>query len=198
MFTGIITDIGTIKEIDTSGDWIMTVAAQSMLTNLELGASVAHSGICLTVIKKSEDSFKVQLSAETLSKTTARKWSIGTRINLERALRMGDELGGHLVSGHVDGIAKLTECLPENDSLRLTFSLPESFASFVAPKGSIALDGVSLTVNEVDGPTFGINIIPYTQEHTTLGSLILGGEVNFEIDLMARYVARMIGQQGLS
>lgn len=194
MFTGIIQDIGVVTALDKAGDWVLTIAAAKLpLERLPLGASVACNGICLTVIRKTTADFTVQLSNETVQLTTAQHWQIGQPLNLETALRVGDELGGHIVSGHVDGVAELVAREFEQDSLRLTFALPEKFAAFVAPKGSITLDGVSLTVNQVSGGRFGINIIPYTQQETTLGKLQVGHKVNFEIDMIARYVARMLG-----
>lgn len=192
MFTGIIHDIGSIAAIDKTGDWTLTIATKKLpLEKTALGASVACSGICLTVIEKSAGQFKVQVSMETLSKTSAVHWKTGQRINLEPALRMGDELGGHLLSGHVDGVARVVSRSGEGDSLRLQFEVPGQFARFLAPKGSAAIDGVSLTVNDVDGARFGVNIIPHTQDMTTLASLNPGDEANFEVDMIARYVARM-------
>ena len=197
MFTGIIQDIGTIAVIEKAGDWVITIAASpALLGSLSLGASVACSGVCLTVIRFTDKDFTVQASGETLSKTTLGSWQTGTKINLERALRMGDELGGHMVSGHVDGIARVVSLTPDGDSLRFQFEIPAAFQSFLAPKGSITLDGISLTVNEVDGNIFGVNIIPHTQMATTLGEKKVGDTLNFEIDLIARYVGRMLDQRG--
>ncbi|HAX90992.1 MAG TPA: riboflavin synthase [Rhodospirillaceae bacterium] len=197
MFTGIIQDIGTIAVIEKAGDWVITIAASpALLGSLSLGASVACSGVCLTVIRFTDEDFTVQASGETLSKTTLGAWQVGTKINLERALRMGDELGGHMVSGHVDGIARVVSLTPEGDSLRFQFEIPAEFLSFLAPKGSITLDGISLTVNEVDGNIFGVNIIPHTQTATTLGEKKVVDTLNFEIDLIARYVGRMLDQRG--
>lgn len=192
MFTGIIADIGVIKSIKKQGDWIVGIAAPSLLADMELGASVACAGMCLTVIEILPDSFKVQLSTETVAVTTAKNWAVGTKLNLERALRMGDELGGHIVTGHVDGLAEIISITPEQESLRFSFKIPDEFASFIASKGSVSLDGISLTVNEVDGSTFGVNIIPFTQEKTTIGAMKVGDLMNFEVDLMARYVARQL------
>jgi riboflavin synthase len=194
MFTGIITDLGEVREIRRQGDMRLTIGTSYPVSEIALGASIAHNGVCLTVIDTGPDHYAIQASDETLSKTTLGSWQIGRRINLERALRMGDELGGHLVSGHVDAIARLVGRHTENESWRLTFSMPETLAPFIAPKGSVALDGVSLTVNEVEGVTFGVNIIPHTQTHTTLGSLSPGDPVNMEIDMLARYVARLAGK----
>ncbi|HEY0526275.1 MAG TPA: riboflavin synthase [Stellaceae bacterium] len=194
MFTGIITDIGTVRAVVPGGDTRFEIATGYDTASLALGASVACSGACLTVIETGPDWFAVQASAETLARTTLGGWRPGTRINLERALRLGDELGGHIVSGHVDGVATIVSRRPEGDSLRFAFELPETFARAVAPKGSIAIDGVSLTVNEVDGPRFGVNIIPHTQSWTTFGFMQSGDHVNFEIDMLARYVARLLGK----
>ncbi|MGE0109242.1 MAG: riboflavin synthase [Bdellovibrionales bacterium] len=193
MFTGIIADIGTVASIYKKGDWIVEITAPKMLKGMVLGASVACAGICLTVIEMMPKGFKVQLSTETVSVTTAKGWDVGTRINLERALCAGDELGGHIVTGHVDGLAKIIAITPEKDSLRFSFEVPDALAPFIASKGSVALDGISLTVNEVDGAQFGVNVIPFTQEKTTLGAAKAGDILNCEVDLMARYVARQLG-----
>ncbi len=191
MFTGIVQDIGRVAGIERQGDWILTVAPTQMgLTDVALGASIACNGICLTVIDKNPQDFYVQMSQETLDTTTARRWAIGQSVNLERALRVGDELGGHYVSGHVDGMASLVDKQPDGDSLRLTFELPHEFTRFVVSKGSITLDGVSLTVNDVSGSRFGVNLIPHTLHMTTLGALPAFGAVNFEIDMIARYIDR--------
>jgi riboflavin synthase len=195
MFTGIVTDLGEIRSIRREGDMRLVIGTHYPTAELELGASIAHNGVCLTVIAKGADWYEVQASDETLSKTTMGSWRVGQRINLERALRLGDELGGHLVSGHVDGVARLADKRPEKDSLRLGFTAPAELARFVAPKGSVALDGVSLTVNEVEGARFGVNIIPHTQQATTLGGLAVGDPVNMEIDMLARYVARLIAKE---
>jgi len=196
MFTGIIQECGTISALDTRGDWIVTIAAPLTVKDLTIGASVACSGVCLTVISLSDTAFTVQVSTETLDKTCAKHWTVGTKLNLERALRMGDELGGHMVSGHVDGVAQVVSCTPEQDSLRFVFVVPDEFARYLAPKGSITLDGISLTVNNVDGSRFGVNIIPHTQSVTTMGSRTVGDVLNFEIDVIARYVGRMLVEQG--
>jgi riboflavin synthase len=190
MFTGIIQDIGEVARVEGAGDVTLTVRTAALTP--VVGASVAHNGICLTVIAIEGETYRVQYSAETASKTTCGMWRVGTRLNLEPALRVGDELGGHIVTGHVDGVAHLAARACENDSLRLTFEIPAALARFVAPKGSVALDGVSLTVNEVVGARFGVNIIPFTQTHTTLGALQVGDALNVEIDTLARYVARMV------
>ena len=195
MFTGIVQDIGEITAIDKKGDWVVAVATHLPLTQTAIGASIAHSGVCLTVLefgdKGTRREYKVQLSEETLSKTTALRWQVGTKINLETALKVGDELGGHYVSGHIDGIARVTGLTQSGDSWRVQFDVPMEFARFIAAKGSVTIDGVSLTVNYVDGVQFGVNIIPHTQKVTTLGGLKIGDETNFEVDMIARYVDRM-------
>lgn len=199
MFTGLITGIGTIKAVTPLGNGqdarftIQTPDNEDWKdAEKKLGASIACSGVCLTVIEAGADWFTVEVSAETLSKTTLGTWRYGTRINLERSLRLGDELGGHLVSGHVDGLAAVISATPENGSTRWVFELPLELAPFVAAKGSIAINGVSLTVNEVDGPRFGVNIIPHTAEHTNFSVLRAGDRVNVEIDMLARYLARQL------
>lgn len=194
MFTGIVTDLGEVRKVarDQGQDARFEVATQYDLSTVEIGASIAHNGVCLTVIEKAAGTYVIQASAETLSKTTLGDWQAGTRVNLERACKVGDELGGHIVSGHVDGVARVVSIRPENESLRFTFEAPVDLAKFVAPKGSVALDGVSLTVNEVDGRLFGINVIPHTQAVTTFGTLREGDRVNMEIDMLARYVARLL------
>jgi len=188
MFTGIIQAIGTIHSIDRLGDWTVTIVPRTPLGEVSPGSSIACSGICLTVTETAPDRFKAQVSAETLGKTTASRWNVGARLNLERSLRMGDEVGGHLVAGHVDGVACVKRREKEGDSVRYQFEAPPEYAPFLAPKGSITLDGVSLTVNEVDGPRFGVNIIPHTRLMTTLGELQPGDKVNFEVDMIARYI----------
>jgi len=194
MFTGIVTDIGTVKEIRPGGDTTFVIATKLGLENLALGASICCAGVCLTAIDHGADWFAVQASAETLSRSTLKTWRVGTRINLERALKAGDELGGHIVSGHVDAVAEIVERRREGDSERFAFRVPDEFAKAVAPKGSVALDGVSLTVNEVQGNRFGVNLIPHTLTHTTFGAAKVGDRVNFEVDMLARYVARLTGQ----
>lgn len=194
MFTGIITDLGTVRAISGDGDRRLEISTKFDMDTVPIGASIANNGICLTVIEKGPDWFAVQASEETLSKTTARDWAAGRRLNLERALKVGDELGGHIVSGHVDGVATIVAITPEHDSLRFTFEAPADLAKFVAPKGSVALDGVSLTVNEVSGARFGVNIIPHTQAETTFGQYRPGDRVNMEIDMLARYVARLLAK----
>ena len=199
MFTGIVTALGTVREVQPIGGAhdlrvVIGVSPEFLAEPVAavLGASIACSGVCLTVVQLGGDSFGVDASAETLAKTTAGGWKPGSRINLERSLRIGDELGGHLVSGHVDGVAEVLEAAPENASVRWRFRAPRDVARFIAPKGSVALDGVSLTVNEVDGAIFGVNIIPHTASVTSFGTLQPGGRVNLEVDTLARYVARIL------
>ncbi|HEX4193651.1 MAG TPA: riboflavin synthase [Stellaceae bacterium] len=194
MFTGIITDIGTVREIRPGGDTTFVIETDLDLSDLALGASIACSGVCLTAIEHGVNWFAVQVSAETLSRSTLKQWQVGSRINLERALKAGDELGGHIVSGHVDAVAEIVERRKEGDSERFSFRVPDEFARAVAPKGSVALNGVSLTVNEVQGNRFGVNLIPHTLAHTTFGAAKVGDRINFEIDMLARYVARLTGQ----
>ncbi|MEC9105150.1 MAG: riboflavin synthase [Pseudomonadota bacterium] len=193
MFTGIITDIGIVRMVQMRGDMRARLGCGYDMAGVDMGASIACDGVCLTVVAKGDDWFEVDISAETLSKTSigSNGWAVGQRLNLERALRVGDELGGHIVSGHVDGVARIVAASRDGDSLRLTFEAPAALARFVAPKGSVALNGTSLTVNEVDGNRFGINLIPHTQEVTTWGDAAEGDAVNLEIDTLARYVARL-------
>ncbi|KAF0675695.1 riboflavin synthase [Profundibacterium mesophilum] len=196
MFTGIITDIGEILETERRGDLRARIATNYALDGIAIGASIACDGVCLTVISTGKEPrpwFDVEISAETLSKTNIaeRGWPPGRRINLERALRVGDELGGHIVSGHVDGVARITQMREEGDSTRVTLEAPSELARFIAPKGSVALNGASLTVNEVEGARFGINFIPHTKTATTWGDAAVGDPVNLEIDTMARYVERL-------
>jgi riboflavin synthase len=195
MFTGIISDLGRVREVRRAGDTRFVIETGYAAESIAIGASIACSGACLTVVEKGEGWFAIDASAETLSRTTLGEWRPGTRINLERALRMGDELGGHIVSGHVDAVARIVSRRPEGDSLRFLFELPEAYARTVAPKGSVALDGVSLTVNEVEGSRFGVNIIPHTARETTFGAAQEQGKVNFEMDVLARYVARLLGKE---
>ncbi len=194
MFTGIITDIGTVLELHRQGDLRARIGTGYDVGGIDIGASIACDGVCLTVVDlggSPQNWFDVQISAETLSCTTLGAWEKGQRINLERALRVGDELGGHIVSGHVDGLAQVIGIRPEGDSLRVTFRAPQALAGFIAPKGSVALNGTSLTVNEVNGTDFGINFIPHTRQATTWGDVAEGDAVNLEVDTMARYVARL-------
>ena len=193
MFTGIITDIGIVRAVEMRGDMRARIGCGYDMSGVDLGASIASDGVCLTVVAKGDDWYDVDISAETLSKTNigSEGWQVGQRLNLERALRVGDELGGHIVSGHVDGVARIVSAVNDGDSLRLTFEAPPELARFVAPKGSVALNGTSLTVNEVDGNRFGIDLIPHTQQVTTWGDAREGDAVNLEIDTLARYVARL-------
>lgn len=191
MFTGIITDIGTIVELEQQGDLRARIGTAYDTATIDLGASIASDGVCLTVIEMGSDWYDVQISAETVSKTNLGGWVVGKRVNLERALKVGDELGGHIVSGHVDGVAEVVAIADEGDSTRVTLRAPKALARFIAPKGSVALNGTSLTVNDVDGCDFGINFIPHTKEMTTWGDVKLGDPVNLEIDTLARYVARL-------
>ncbi len=191
MFTGIITDIGRVRAVaETARDRRYEIETAWDTSGIDRGASISHSGVCLTVVEKQQGWFAVEVSGETLSKTTLGSWAAGTRINLERATRAGDELGGHIVSGHVDGLGEVVEITPEGGSHRIVVEAPDPLHRFIAAKGSITVDGVSLTVNSVDGRRFGLNIIPHTWEATTLGQLQVGDAVNLEIDMLARYLAR--------
>lgn len=191
MFTGIITDIGRIQALEHQGDLRARIATGYDTATIDIGASIACDGVCLTAVALGEGWFDVDISAETLSKTNLDTWSDGHAVNLERALKVGDELGGHIVSGHVDGVAEIVSMQDEGDSTRVTFRAPEKLAKFIAPKGSVALNGTSLTVNEVKGRDFGINFIPHTKQATTWGRVKLGDRINLEIDTLARYVARL-------
>lgn len=191
MFTGIITDMGEILELEQRGDLRARIGTAYDMATVDMGASIASDGVCLTVIAKGEGWYDVEVSAESVSKTNLGDWAVGRKVNLERALKVGDELGGHIVSGHVDGVAHLVEMVEEGDSTRMMFEAPEALAKFIAPKGSVTLNGTSLTVNEVDGCRFGINVIPHTKEVTTWGRVAVGDVINLEIDTMARYVARL-------
>ena len=194
MFTGIITDIGKVLELEQKGDLRARIGTGYDSAGIDIGASIACDGVCLTVIAlggSPQNWFDVEISAESISKTNIGGWAVGKTLNLERALKVGDELGGHIVSGHVDGLAEVVGLRREGDSTRVTFRAPHSLAGFIAPKGSVALNGTSLTVNEVDGTDFGINFIPHTQIATTWGDVAPGDRVNLEIDTMARYVARL-------
>lgn len=191
MFTGLITDIGEVREVERSTDARFVIATAYDMAAVEIGASIACSGACLTVVEKTADSFLVDVSAETLACTTLGQWQEGRRINLEQSLRLGAELGGHLVQGHVDDVAAVTARRPDGESIRFEFDAPEELAYYIARKGSVAIDGISLTVNEVDKRRFGVNIIPHTAQQTTLGATQPGDNVNLEVDLLARYVARL-------
>lgn len=195
MFTGIITDIGRIAKITKAGDTRFDILTSYDPETIALGASIACSGVCLTVVEKGTGTdghwFAMEASKETLDVTTAGQWREGSLLNLERALKMGDELGGHIVSGHVDGIAKIVSIVAEGDSQRYSFEAPKNLMGFIAPKGSVTLDGTSLTVNQVSAQNFGVNLISHTQEVTTWGAAREGDLVNLEIDVLARYVARL-------
>ncbi len=195
MFTGLVSDIGRVRQVEKRGDTHLVIATHYDVSAVDAGASVACAGICLTVVDKGTAKdrwFAVTASGETLSKTTMGGWKKGTFVNLERPLRVGDEFGGHIVTGHIDGIADVVSVKPEGESVRMVFKAPTPVAPFIAAKGPVALDGVSLTVNETKGARFGVNIIPHTSEVTTFGRLKPGDKVNLEIDIFARYVARLV------
>lgn len=191
MFTGIVTDIGEVLELTQEGDLRARLRTSYDTQSIDMGASIASDGVCLTVVDLGPDWYEVQVSAETVDKTNLGSWAVGARVNLERALRVGDELGGHIVSGHVDGVAEVISVTEEGDSTRVVLRAPDDLARFIAPKGSVALNGTSLTVNEVEGADFGINFIPHTKVATTWGDVAVGDRVNLEIDTLARYVARL-------
>ena len=195
MFTGIISDMGTIRSIDQRGDLRAVIETAYDSATIDLGASIACSGVCLTVVEKGPGWFAVDISGETRSRTATGRWDAGARLNLERAMKLGEELGGHIVTGHVDGIGEIVSIEPEGDSRTVTIAAPADLAAFIAAKGSVTLDGVSLTVNKVtdgpDGTRFTVNIIPHTAEVTTFGQLATGDSVNIEIDVLARYLGRM-------
>ncbi len=191
MFTGLITDIGTVVGVKQRGDLEIKIATSYPLATIDIGNSIASDGICLTVTAVETDAYQVQASAETVTKTTVGSWLAGTQLNLERALRVGDELGGHIVSGHVDGVAEVVSVGDSGDSTEFKFRVPSHLARFIASKGSVALNGTSLTVNAVEGAEFSVNIIPHTKAVTTWGRVVVGDKVNLEIDLLARYLARL-------
>ena len=191
MFTGIVTDVGRVRAVrDTNRDRRFEIETAFDLSTLDIGASVSHAGCCLTVVEKGADWFAVEVSGETLSHSTLHNWKEGRRVNLERSARVGDELGGHIVSGHVDGVGEIVSVESEGGSHRVRVRVPRPLHRFIAPKGSIAIEGVSLTVNEVEDDVFGVNLIPHTWDVTTLGELKPGSRVNLEIDMLARYLAR--------
>ena len=197
MFTGIVTDVGTVVAAEQRGDLRLRIRTAFDLATVDLGASIACSGVCLTVVDKGEDWFAVDVSGETLSRTAAGLWQKGARLNLERSLRLGDELGGHIVTGHVDAVGTVLGVCPEGDSHRVGIQVPQALAGMIATKGSIALDGVSLTVNDVrdaeDGTThLAVNIIPHTAQQTTLDQVEPGRQLNVEVDVLARYIQRML------
>ena len=192
MFTGIITDLGSVRAVAAGVTTRIEIKTAYDTATLAMGASVACAGVCLTVVARGDHSFAVDVSNETLARTTVGEWAVGRKINLERPLRVGDELGGHIVAGHVDAVTPVAGRRPDGDSVRFHFALPEPLAGFLAPKGSVTIDGVSLTVNEVEEGNFGVNVIPHTLGVTSLGTLQPGDTVNLEVDLVARYVARLI------
>ena len=191
MFTGIITDVGTIRSLMQAGDLRIEIATSYDTSSIDIGVSIACNGVCLTVVEKTMDTFAVDVSAESISFTNIGDWHVDAPINLERALKVGDELGGHIVSGHIDGVAKIVAMHEDGGSTRVTVRAPDTLAKFIAPKGSVSLNGTSLTVNEVNGAEFGINFIPHTKAVTTWGRSQVGDQVNLEIDTLARYVARL-------
>ena len=200
MFTGIVTDVGTVRSAEQRGDLRLVIETSYDMDTVELGASIACSGACLTVVDKGEDWFAVDLSGETVSKTASDHWREGARLNLERSLRLGDEIGGHIVTGHVDAVGTVVDVTPEGDSKRVAIAVPRSLGSMIAAKGSVALDGVSMTVNEVgdgeDGTSrFTVNVIPHTAQHTTLGELAANQQLNVEVDVLARYIDRMLASR---
>jgi riboflavin synthase len=194
MFTGIISDIGKVRAVIAGGDTSFVLDTAYDTRAIAIGASIACAGVCLTVTETGAGWFKVQASAETLARSTLGSWRAGTPVNLERALKLGDELGGHILSGHVDAVAEIAARRPEGESLRFVIEVPRAFEKAIASKGAVALDGVSLTVNEVEGRRFGVNIIPHTQANTTFGAAAVGDRLNLEIDVLARYVARLLGK----
>ena len=200
MFTGIVTDVGRIERIEQRGDTRVEIATAYDTSDVDLGASISCSGVCLTVVDKAPGRFTVDVSGETISRTARAMWAEGRALNLERAMKLGDELGGHIVTGHVDGVAEVLGICQEGDSKRIGFRVDAALAPFLAAKGSVTVDGVSLTVNEVrdepDGTHFAVNIIPHTQQVTTLGALEPGQSVNIEIDVLARYLQRMEHYRG--
>jgi riboflavin synthase len=197
MFTGIVTDVGTVRSAERRGDLRLVIETAYDTATVDLGASIACSGACLTVVDKGDDWFAVDVSGETMSKTASGHWREGARLNLERSLRLGDEIGGHIVTGHVDAVGKIVEVTPEGDSRRATIAVPRPLGPMIAAKGSVALDGVSMTVNEVcdaeDGTSrFTVNVIPHTAQHTTFGDLAPDRQLNVEVDVLARYIDRML------
>jgi riboflavin synthase len=196
VFTGIITDVGRIASVEQRGDLRLRIECGYPMGGVDLGASIACSGVCLTVVDKGADWFAVDVSAETVDRTADDLWVEGRRLNLERSLRLGEEMGGHIVTGHVDGVGEVLAVEPIGDSRRVVVEAPQPLAPYIAAKGSIAVDGASLTVNAVDGARFDLNIIPHTAEQTTLGALAPGSRVNLEIDILARYIGRMLEARG--
>ena len=196
MFTGIVTDLGTVRSLSPGAVTRLEITTGYDTAGIALGASVACNGCCLSVVEKGPDWLAFEAAQETLNVTTLKDWQVGSRINLERPMQVGDELGGHIVAGHVDGIGTVVVAAEDRGSLRLTVEAPENLAKYIASKGSVTIDGVSLTVNEVAGRRFGVCLIPITREATNLGRAVVGQRVNLEIDLIARYVARLLGQDG--
>ena len=196
MFTGIVTDLGTVRSLRQGAVTRLEIATTYDTADIALGASVACNGCCLSVVEKGPDWLAFEAAQETLNVTTLKDWQVGSRINLERPTKVGDELGGHIVAGHVDGVGTVVIAAEDRGSLRLTIEAPEKLAKYIASKGSVTIDGVSLTVNEVAGRRFGVCLIPITREATNLGKAVVGQRVNLEIDLIARYVARLLGQDG--
>jgi riboflavin synthase len=196
MFTGIVTDVGTVRSAEQRGDLRLVIACAYDMETVDIGASIACSGACLTVVDKGDDWFAVDVSGETVSKTAADHWREGARLNLERSLRLGDEIGGHIVTGHVDAVGEVVDVSAEGDSSRVSIRVPRALGPMIAAKGSVALDGVSMTVNEVrdtkDGTLFSVNVIPHTAQQTTLGDLAPGRQLNVEVDVLARYIDRML------
>jgi riboflavin synthase len=197
MFTGIVTDVGTVRSAEQRGDLRLVIACGYDMDSVELGASIACSGACLTVVDKGDDWFAVDISAETVAKTAAERWREGARLNLERSLRLGDELGGHIVTGHVDSVGEVVGVTPEGDSKRIDITVPRALGPMIAAKGSVALDGASMTVNQVrdaedETTLLSVNLIPHTAQHTTLGELTEGRQLNVEVDVLARYIDRML------
>lgn len=195
MFTGIITDLGNVRAIEPGADTRFVFNTGYDTDDVAIGASIACSGVCLTAVDKGPGWFAVEASAETLDRTTLGGWRVGSPVNFERALKLGGELGGHMMMGHVDAVAEIVSRIPEGGSLRYVFEVPEGLQRFIAPKGSIGLDGVSLTVNEVDGARFGVNIIDHTCSHTSFGNAQIGAKVNLEVDVIARYLARLVDKE---
>ena len=196
MFTGIVTDVGTVRSAEQRGDLRLIIGTGYNMDTVELGASIACSGVCLTVVDKGEDWFAVDVSGETVSRSAPQLWTEGAKLNLERPLRMGDEIGGHIVTGHVDAVGEVAEARAEGDSVRVEVKVPQQLGPMIAPKGSVALDGVSLTVNTVedagDSTLFTVNIIPHTAHETTFGGIAAGRQLNVEVDVLARYIDRML------
>ena len=195
MFTGIITDVGRVRRIEERGDFRFELDTTFDLGSVDIGASIACSGTCLTVVEKGTGWFAVDVSAETLACTTLGGWEVGSPVNLERSLRIGDEMGGHIVLGHVDGVGEIVSIDTEGDSRRFQFLAPDNLGYLIAAKGSVSINGVSLTVNDVDGMEFGVNIIPHTQQMTTFDHANVGDAVNLEVDVLARYVSRLAEQE---